>query len=180
MSVSFTWGTDPEERLLEFPCDRYVERFDAVYYRGVTIRVPPEVVFRWLCQLRIAPYSYDWIDNLGRESPRKLTPGLDNLAIGQQVMGGFEVIDYELNRHLTIRTKKNAPESRIFGEIVGSYLLVPQTTDCCRLLVKLAVRYPPGAIGRFMRLILPWGDTIMMRRQLLNFKSLSERGGSSA
>jgi len=44
----------------------------------------------------------------------------------------------------------------------------------CRLLVKLLVRFPKGPIGWFLRLLLPWGDLIMMRKQLLNFKALSE------
>jgi hypothetical protein len=33
-----------------------------------------------------------------------------------------------------------------------------------------------GAAGWIERLALPWGDLIMMRRQLLNFKALAERG----
>ena len=177
LSRSIIWGTTPEERLLTFPCDRFIEEdfFDTVYYWGITINARSEVVFRWLCQLRVAPYSYDWIDNLGNQSQRTLTPGLDRLAIGQDVMGIFELTDFEPNRHLTIRMRPNSTESRIFGDFVGSYLIVCPTLLSCRLLVKLVVRYPTGSLGWFMRRFLPWGDIIMMRRQLLNFKKLCEQ-----
>ena len=175
MSLPFTWGTEPAERLLEFPCDRFVEPFHGAYYRGITILASPQRIFRWLCQLRAAPYSYDWIDNPRRRSPRTLTPGLEEIAIGQKVMFSFRVVDFEANRHLTIRMIPSTLASRIFGDIAASYLIVPLASDRCRLLVKVVARYPSGALGRFMRLVLPWGDMIMMRRQLLNFKMLSEQ-----
>jgi len=175
-SLSRTWGTEPRERLLDFPCDRFLEGFDDAYYRGITINAPREVVFRWLCQMRMAPYSYDWIDNLGRQSPRQLTPGLEELEIGQRVMIIFELVDFVKNKHLTVRTKMDGPGSRIFGDLVVSYVVVSQGNGGCRLLVKLLVQYPERLPGRVMRLILPWGDLIMMRRQLLNFKKLSEQG----
>jgi hypothetical protein len=59
------WGTTAAERGLSFACDRYLVEPQGVYFRGISVAAPPKVMFRWLCQLRIAPYSYDWLDNPG-------------------------------------------------------------------------------------------------------------------
>lgn len=167
------WGVESQETAIPYPCDRLGGGFDAEYFRGVTVQAPPPVAFRWLCQLRAAPYSYDWIDNWGRRSPRRLTPGLENLAIGQTMMTIFDLIDFEPDRQVTVRIKPGSPALRLFGDVAGSYVLVPRG-EGCRLLVKLRVRYPASLRGRLMRLVLPPGDLVMMRRQLLNLKRLAE------
>lgn len=174
-SISQTWGTEPAERELSYPCDRLLLQPQAEVYRGVTIEAPVKIVFRWLCQLRAAPYSYDALDNGGRQSPKKLTPGLDDLAVGQNVMRIFYLVDFETDRQLTIRLKPRSSASRTFGDIAVSYVLVDGASDSCRLLVKLIANYPPGIKGSIMRALLPWGDLIMMRRQLLNLKRLAEQ-----
>src|SRR5215217_2789102 len=107
-----TWGVEPAETSLAFPCDR-LDGFEASYYRGVTIHAPASTVFRWLCQLRAAPYSYDWIDNWGRRSPRRLIPGLEDLSVGQTVMTIFDLIGFEPERHFTIRIKPGSPAWRL-------------------------------------------------------------------
>ena len=177
-SISETWGTEPEERRLAFPCDDMIHQADDALYRGVTVNAPQATVFRWLCQMRAAPYSYDWLDNGGRQSPRELTAGLENLAIGQDVMRIFKLTGFEKDRHLTLRLKAKSGASKTFGDIAVSYVLVPLADDhsraSCRLLVKLIVKHPSGLYGRLMRTVLPWGDLIMMRRQLLNLKRLAE------
>lgn len=169
-----SWGTTTAERQLAFPCDGLITGADDSVFRGVTIHASPATVFRWLCQMRVAPYSYDWIDNGGQLSPQQLIPGLENLEVGQEVMRIFALVDFERDRNLTIRLKSGTRASRTFGDLAVSYLIVPGKTDSCRLLVKLIGLYPPGAKGRFMRAFLPWGDLIMMRRQLLNLKKLAE------
>lgn len=172
-SVSRIWGTEPHERLLEFPCDRSAGGLDEPMYRGVTINTTPEVVFRWLCQMRVAPYSYNWLDNLGRRTPRRLIPGLERLSIGQRMMFIFEVIGFEPARHITIRNKTRLG-CLVFGDIVASYLIVPQGSGSCRLLVKLLSPRPNGPLGRLLDTVMAWLDVFMMRRQLLNFKRLAE------
>ncbi len=175
MTIASTWGTSPEERGLSYPCDRLLPHREDSLYRGVTIDAPPQTVFRWLCQMRVAPYSYDWIDNCGRQSPPELTPGLENLAVGQDVMEIFQLADFACDQHLTFRIKANSSAHRLFGDIAGSYFVVAKSARISRLLVKLVVQHPPGVWGKLMRSLLPWGDLIMMRRQLLNFKQLAER-----
>ena len=172
-----SWGVEPAERALDFACDRLADPFDAAYFRGVTVEAPPATVFRWLCQLRAAPYSYDWIDNRGRRSPRELTPGLEDLAVGQTVMTIFDLTAFERDVHLTVRIKPGTPPERLFGDVAATYRIVPRSPDGCRLIAKLRVRYPRGARGWLMRAVLPPGDLIMMRRQLLNLKRLAEGMG---
>jgi hypothetical protein len=174
------WGVEPAETKLAYACDELAGPFDADYYRGVTVEASAAAVFRWLCQLRAAPYSYDWIDNWGRRSPRDLTAGLENLAVGQTVMRIFDLIAFERDRHLTIRIKPGTPPERLFGDVAGTYLIVPRSGGGCRLLAKLRVRYPRGPLGWLGRIVLPPGDLIMMRRQLLTLKRLAEATPGSA
>lgn len=148
---------------------------DAELYRAITVHAPSMHLFRWLCQLRIAPYSYDWLDNGGRPSPQTLSVGLEALAVGQDVMSIFRLVAFRRDEHLTLRIKSGSRAARIYGDVAGSYVVVPQTDRVSRLLVKLIVRYPSGIVGNLVRMVLPLGDRIMMRRQLLNLKTLAER-----
>ena len=171
-SIATAWGSTAAERALPFPCDRHLAGADAAYHRAVTVEAPGAVAFRWLCQLRVAPYSYDWIDNFGRKSPRELTPGLEELAIGQTVMTVFHLVDFGRDRHLTIRLRRGRWAS---GDIAVTYAVLPLDGDRCRLVVKLLVRHTGGrALALLRGALLPWGDVLMMRRQLLNLKRLAE------
>jgi len=172
-SVACTWGSTLEEREAPFPCDPYLADADEALFRAVDVDAPPPVVFRWLCQLKVAPYSYDWLDNLGRQSPRRLTPGLDQLAVGQRLMSSFMLVAFERDRHLTVITKAPAPEA-LFGQFAVSYAVLPRGEARSRLVVKLLLRYAPGPLGWACRWFLPWGDLIMMRKQLLTLKDLAE------
>ena len=172
-SAAYTWGSTAAERARPFPCDGLVPEPADALFRAVDVAAPARVLFRWLCQLRAAPYSYDWIDNLGRQSPRRLLPGLERLAVGQRVMTFFELVAFEPDRHLTL--VGSAPG---FGAIMGvlalSYVVVPRSDSSSRLVVKILVRYPRGPVGWAMRGLLPWGDLVMMRKQLLTLKRLAE------
>lgn len=85
MKTISEWGTRPSERTLGFACDRVLPGPSDALYRGITVHASAPILYRWLCQLRVAPYSYDWIDNRGRRSPDQLTKGLDELEVGQRL-----------------------------------------------------------------------------------------------
>ncbi|SRR5258708_44406 len=172
-SMAFTWGSTSAERAMAFPCDRYLSHADAVYFRAVDVQAPAHTLFQWLCQLRVAPYSYDWIDNRGRQSPRHLNPELEKLAVGQRVASIFQLAEFEPDRHLTI-VMASPRAITTFGEVAGSYVILPRTTQECRLVAKLLVRYPTKHPWSLMRWCLPWGDLVMMRKQFLTLKHLAE------
>lgn len=172
-AVAATWGSTRSEREQALPCDRLLPEPDGTYHRAVAVRAPAPVVFRWLCQLRVAPYSYDLIDNFGRRSPRALTLGLDDLATGQSFMTIFSLAEFERDSHVTLVLTR---ARWMFGACAVTYALQPAGASGCRLVVRVLVKHPGGRAGaRFLRPLLPWLDLVMMRRQLLNLKKLSER-----
>jgi hypothetical protein len=175
--VAHNWGMSVDEVRAAYPCDPMVPAADEALYRAVSVNASPAQAFRWLCQLRAAPYSYDWVDNRGRTSPRKLTPGLEELAVGQTVMSIFELVGFRTDDHLTLRLQDPGGR-RVFGDLAVSYCVRPGPKGGTRLLVKMMVRYPRSLLGRVMRRVLPWGDLVMMRKQLLTLKTLAERASA--
>lgn len=162
------WGSTAAERAEALPCDRFLPEADDVVHRAVDVAAPPAAVYRRLCQLRVAPYSYDLLDNLGRRSPRELVPGLEQLELGQRFAHIFTLVDFEPGRSLTIRTARD-----LFGDVVVTYAVAPRPGGS-RLLVRLRVRHRRDPLGALWRLVLPPGDLLMMRKQLRTFAALAE------
>lgn len=111
--ASREWGTTAAERELVFPCDALAREADTALFRGVSVNASAAAVFRWLCQLRIAPYSYDWIDNGGRRSPPHLVAGLAQLSRGQEFMRIFTLVDFESDRHISGSSDRARPKRRL-------------------------------------------------------------------
>jgi hypothetical protein len=158
------WGVSDSEARQAYPCDELVSRPVLQAWRGVHVAAAPESVWPWVAQVRLAPYSYDWIDNRGRRSPRELA-GLPEPRAGEAftAVGGKP-----LGRIVSV-----APGRQLTGAIMGtfmSYVLVPQADGTTRLLLKVTSRLP-----RWAAPALSAGDLVMARRQLLNFKRLAEQ-----
>ncbi|MDQ3889131.1 MAG: hypothetical protein M3312_01080 [Actinomycetota bacterium] len=81
-----TWGATPDEVARAMPGDDLVERPSFCATRAITIAAPPERVFPWLVQVGVHRggwYSYDWLDNLGRPSARRIHPEFQRVEPGQ-------------------------------------------------------------------------------------------------
>ena len=120
-----SWGAVAAERAVPLPCDGLLPDADVVLHRAVDVAAPAAVTFRWLCQLRVAPYSYDLLDNRGRRSPRALTPGLDRLEVGQRMMTIFTLADFTAGEQLTVRLTDRVGR-RLFGRVVITYAVAPR------------------------------------------------------
>jgi hypothetical protein len=158
------WGVSDSEISHSYPCDDFVTSPALQAWRGVDVRAPAEAVWPWVAQVRLAPYSYDWIDNLGRRSPRELV-NLPEPRVGERftTAGGRK-----LGRIVSVD-----PGKQLTGTIMGafmSYVLMPQDHDTTRLLLKAVMQ-----TNRWAAPALSVGDLIMARRQLLNLKRLAEQ-----
>ncbi len=171
------WGATAAEQADSYPCDELAPQGQRLL-RAVSSTAAPEGVYRWLCQLRVAPYSYDWVDNAGRTSPRHLVPGLDELAVGQRAMTIFEVASFAPGRDVTFVLRPGAPEL-VFGTVVVSYR-VRAVPGGSRLVAVLRVGARAGVVDRARTYALAWGDLVMMRRQLLTLTALAEQADDAA
>ena len=159
MTPGLNWGARSSERAATLPCDALAPDAGTRADRAVTIDASPPIVFSWLCQLRVAPYSYDLLDNFGHRSPRKRDPGLTRLKVGQRFMTLFALQSFVDGEHITLRSKS----------VTVTYAVRPQGSGS-RLHVRVLFE-GPSFVGRLLAL----GDVVMMRKQLLTLKSLAER-----
>ena len=170
MTPGRNWGATALERAASMPCDALAPDAAVRADRAVSVHAPPDVVFAWMCQLRVAPYSYDLLDNFGRRSPRVRDTTLRDLAVGPDPSGLrasahprfmtlFALASFVENEHITLRARSVAVTYAVRPDGSGSRLHA-------RVLFDL-----PWFVAR----VLAAGDWVMMRKQLLTLKALAEQ-----
>jgi hypothetical protein len=141
------------------PCDALAPNAGTRADRAISVAAPPSIVFAWMCQLRVAPYSYDLLDNFGHRSPQKRNAGLSHLELGQRFMTLFALSSFVDGEQITLRCKGVAVTYAVREQGAGSRLHVRVLFD------------GPVLLGRLVAL----GDLVMMRKQLLTLKALAEQ-----
>lgn len=159
MIPGLNWGATPSERAARLPCDLLLSGAVVRADRAVSVNAPTSIVFAWLCQLRVAPYSYDMVDNFGRRSPRERDTALLKLEVGQRFMTLFTLQSFVDGEQITLRSTSVAVTYAVRAEGAGSRLHVRVLFSGSRVL------------GRALAL----GDLVMMRKQLLTLRALAER-----
>jgi hypothetical protein len=158
LTLGLTWGVRRCERTASLSCDALRPRAGVQADRAISIAAAPPIVFSWLCQLRVAPYSYDLLDNLGRRSPRARNPELVRLEVGQRFMTMFALQSFVDGEQITLRSRGVAVTYAVQPEGAGARLHVRVWFGGPRLPARL----------------LALGDLVMMRKQSLTLKSLAE------
>ncbi|KQR17480.1 hypothetical protein [Cellulomonas sp. Leaf334] len=174
MSIATTWGVTQAEQDRTYPCDDLLPDPGDRLMRGVGVAAPADVVFRWVCQFRAAPYSYDLVDNPGRRSPRRPLPWCWDLEVGQTFSTIFTLESFVVGEHLTFRMAPGL-STRVYGDIVLTYAVEAVGPERSRLVAVIRGTRPTSRRAAVRNRLLAWGDLVMMRKQLLTFASLAAR-----
>ena len=173
------WGASPDEIAGPVVGDDLCPDAGVIATRSITLAAPPDQVFPWLRQMgfgRAGWYSYDWLDNLGRRSARRIHPEWQDVVAGSRVPAGpmsFKAAIVEPPRAFVLRVGSGeSAKSRIQFVLAYELREVPEGT---RLVTRVRIRVEvPG--GRLIeRLVLGPGDGVMVRRQLLNLARRVDR-----
>ena len=142
--------------------------------RAITIGVPAHHVWPWLAQLgygRAGWYSYDWLDNDGQPSARRIQPEWQQLRPGDRILmmpgSGFDVAEVQDGHYFTAR----APDQAM------SWCLAVEPADqgSCRVISRWRARWHvTPASAAWIALSEP-GAFIMERRMLLGIRARAEQ-----
>lgn len=161
------WGATAEEVARWYPADGMVDGRVVHLTRAVSAPAPADIVYRWLCQLTLAPYSYDWLDNSGKKSPATLRAGSDELRVGRRLMGIFTLTDVRPARQFSALMTHGRG---FFGEIALTYAAEPVDAEHTRIVCRVAAQDRP-----LFATLLAWGDLLMMRKQLRTLAAYAAR-----
>ena len=143
--------------------------------RCVEIKAGASDIFVWLKQLRIAPYSYDFIDNRCRKSPDYIIENLPPLKVNTHYLLSFHIFAFMENSFIACRFCEpiNQPLNFYMKDMFIEYRIEEQGTKA-RLWCKIKGYYNGDISSKGFFFIFSILNKIMMTRQLKNIKKLSE------
>jgi hypothetical protein len=143
--------------------------------RCIDIHANASDIFIWLKQLRIAPYSYDFIDNKCRKSPEYIIENLPPLKVNTHYLLAFHILEFEENSFIVCRFCEpiNPPINLYMKDLFFEYRIVVQGSKT-QLWCKIKGYFNTDTNSKGFFYIFSVANKIMMARQLKNIKKLSE------
>lgn len=162
-SLFATWGTTADERAEAYACDAWLPDATSSYFRAIDVGASVQTTYYWLGMIRVAPYSYDLLDNHGHQSPQELDKALPPLAAGQQILRLFTVAEAEEGHGFTAKSDGPPPSA-------VTYRASAAADGKTRIVVKLNAQCASELGAMFLGVT----DWIMMRKQLRTLARLSQ------
>ena len=185
------------ERTRKLPGDDLIEAPAGYATDGITIEAPPETIWPWLVQmgcLRAGWYSYDWLDNGGIPSAKRILPEWQTIRVGDVLPatprgdGKFFVADMQPQQYLLLGGCVNTDTGETYPPDVKnlplhywrttwSFVLEPQTPAVTRLIVRARADFNPnGSYTAGLRTLLAGRvHNFMEKKQLQNLKKRAEQ-----
>jgi hypothetical protein len=143
--------------------------------RCVEIKAGASDIFIWLKQLRIAPYSYDFLDNRFKKSPDFIIKNLPPLKIYSHFLLVFHIKEFEEDSFIAGRYCEpiNSPVNLYMSDMYIEYRIMEKAANAI-LWCKIKGCFNTDIFSRGFFYIFSGVNKIMMTRQLKNIKKLSE------
>jgi hypothetical protein len=171
------WGATNDEVARRLPGDGDVPRPTFNATRAVTISARSEEIWPWLLQIgvgRAGWYSYDWLDNLGHPSAKRIIPEFQDLAVGDVIpispdgKQGLWVKAFEPNRWMLWSDQA--------GDTTWYWGLDPLNGLQTRLITRVRMHYRwTSLMAIIFNLLVEFADIVMMRKCLLGIKRRAEQ-----
>jgi hypothetical protein len=143
--------------------------------RRIEINASASFIFIWLKQLRIAPYSFDFVDNRCKKSPDYIIQNLPPLKIFTHFLLAFHIKDFEENSFIASRFCEpiNSPVNLYMRDMYIEYRIEEKAVKNI-LWCKIKGYFNNDISSKGFFFIFSVVNKIMMERQLSNIKKLSE------
>jgi len=143
--------------------------------RSIEIKATASDIFVWLKQMRIAPYSYDFVDNRCKKSPDYIIQNLPPLTISTHFLLAFHIKEFEENSFIAGRYCEpiNSPVNLYMRDMYIEYRIEEKPANTI-LWCKIKGYFYTDISSRGFFFIFSVVNKIMMERQLSNIKKLSE------
>jgi len=162
----------------EFFIDSFPEQSETecrVLLRHTEIKSTASYIYPWLTQFRIAPYSYDILDNRHRRSPHFIIDNLPPLKLNSHFLLAFHIFGFRENSFIAGRfcLPVNPPVSRYLKEMFIEYRIQELGTSSM-LWCKVRAELNATIASRGFFFVFSVINRMMTKRQLRNVKRLAE------